>query len=618
MFNALASALSGMRANQSSLDVSADNIANANTSGFKKSTVSFSSALLQTSSRGSAAGENIGGINPMQVGLGTAVSTISRDMGQGSLEATGGALDLAIQGEGFFAVTDGAKTYYTRVGSFDIDSTGAVVLSGTGYRLIGNTYNATPNSSGDQSISAMATALSIPTNSTLAPQRTSSITMRGNLDSTSATMTASSVQSVFPLTDTDGSAATEDTLLTDLSLFNGATGTAGTAVSLYLLGTQPDGTTYTATVTIHPWDTPTTTSSNGTVGELLTAMNAALVDGSGTRFGKVSLDDGQLVASGVTTGEGFSLFFGETDPAVLAGGPIPADFLDADSGFDVNAWTYADASNATFNWYRVRMSPEAVSTSITTYDAQGGEHTLQARYFATGTRTDAATGAVETVWDLMVSVAPSEGTIVDDLVSGITFDSEGRFTGQIGSSAAGTVLSDAGYVGDPSSAQIRIDWTSTGPTDPPTIDIDLGEALSLDGLTGFGSASTAAASEQDGNGSSSLDSISVSSEGDIIGLYKNGESLKLAQITLTTFTNPAGLLANNGTMYEASSNSGLAITTTAGAGSGLISTGVLESSNVDLASEFSRLIIAQSGYQASAKVITVSQDMLDTTLNLIR
>jgi flagellar hook protein FlgE len=320
----------------------------------------------------------------------------------------------------------------------------------------------------------------------------------------------------------------------------------------------------------------------------------------------------------VTTGDGFSLFFAEQDPAALFGGPIPDDFLDSDSGFDVNAWAYSNASNTTFNWYRARMSPNVVSTSIQTYDAQGGEHTLQAKFFATGTRVDAISGSIQTVWDMMVSVAPSDGEIVDDLVSGITIDSEGRFTGEIGTSAAGTALLDADYVGDPSSAQIRIDWASTGPTDPPTIDINLGAALSLDGLTGFGASSTAAASAQDGNGSSTLDSISVSSEGDIIGLYKNGESLKLAQITLSTFINPAGLLASDGTLYQASANSGLAITKVAGENSGLISTGVLESSNVDLASEFSRLIVAQSGYQAAAKVITTSQDMLDTALNLIR
>lgn len=619
MFNALASALSGMRSNQSALDVTADNIANANTPGFKKSATTFASALQQTSYQGASSGTTVGGINPRQVGLGTSVSAIAKDMSQGSLEATGNALDLAIQGDGFFAVSDGTQNYYTRLGTFDVDSDGYVVLDGTGYRLQGNTYSLQLDSTGNQAISTTGTAIMIPTDSTLAPQRTTSITMRGNLDSTSAALTGSSVQGVYPLTtSTDGSVATEDTLLTDLSIFNGVTGAAGDTLTLHMLGTQPDGTLYTASITIHPWDDPSTTGGNGTVGELMDAMNGALVDASGTRFGKVTLDDGQLAASGVTTGDGFSLFMAETDPAVVAGGTVPDDFLDSDSGFDVNSWLYSDAANADFNWYRTRMSPSVVSSSIQVYDSQGGEHTVQARYYLTGTRTDSTTGAIETVWDMMVGIDPGEGDVVDDLVSGIAFDSEGRFTGSVGTTAAGTVLADTGYVGDPSSAQIRIDWTTTGPSDPPTIDIDLGAALSLDGLTGFGSTSTATASDQDGFASSSLDSISVSSAGDIVGLYKNGTSIKIAQVTITTFSNSAGLLAAQGTMFQASSNSGQAVTRTAGENAGIISTGVLESSNVDIASEFARLIVAQSGYQASAKVIQTSQQMLDTAMSLIR
>lgn len=137
-------------------------------------------------------------------------------------------------------------------------------------------------------------------------------------------------------------------------------------------------------------------------------------------------------------------------------------------------------------------------------------------------------------------------------------------------------------------------------------------------MTGYGSDSTATTTDQDGYAVSSLSSISVSSEGDIVGLYDNGMSLKIAQITLSTFTNPAGLLATDGTMFQASASSGQAITRAAGQSSGTLSTGVLEGSNVDLASEFSRLIIAQSGYQAAAKVIQTEQSILDTTINLIR
>lgn len=612
MFNALVSALSGMSANQSALDVTANNIANANTPGFKKSVASFATALQQTASSGSGASANLGGINPKQTGLGTTVASITRDMGQGSLEATGNALDLAVQGDGFFAVSGGGQTFYTRLGTFDLDSSGSVVLDGTGYRLIGNMYSLQVDSLGNQSITQTGVPITIPTDSTLAPRRTSSVSMTGNLDATAAALTGTSVSSILPLTTVDGTAATKDTALSDLAIFNGASGSAGDTITLHLVGTQPDGTLFTATVDIHPWDDPTTGSGLGSVGELLDAVNAALVDADGDRFATLAIDNGSLTARATTSGDGFSLFLSEQDPEALSGAPVPADFLSSDSGFDLNAWLYADASNATFAWYRARLSPTVVSSSIDVYDSQGGKHTLAVQYYPSGTRTDPATGEVSTLWDMIVAPAAGEGTVVDDLVCGIVFDANGRPTGEVGTTAAGTSLTDSGYVGDPSSAQIRIDWATTGPSDPPGIDINLGS------LTGYGASSTATASSQDGAPASTLVSISVSAAGDIIGLYSDGSTLKIAQITLTVFSNPAGLVATSGTMYQAGANSGLALVRTAGEGAGIISTGVLEGSNVDIASEFARLIIAQSGYQASAKVIQTSQEMIDTVIGLIR
>src|SRR4051812_49168187 len=141
MQRALTSGVSGMLNNQLVLDVTANNLANTNTTGFKASRVSFSTALIQTEFSGSAPGSSVGGQDPRQVGLGMQTSTISLDMRQGSLQSTGRTLDMAIQGEGFFGVTDGTRQLYTRVGNFDFDSNDNLVDLGTGYKVVGNTYN---------------------------------------------------------------------------------------------------------------------------------------------------------------------------------------------------------------------------------------------------------------------------------------------------------------------------------------------------------------------------------------------------------------------------------------------------------------------------------------------
>ncbi|MCY0892567.1 MAG: flagellar hook-basal body complex protein, partial [Acidibacillus sp.] len=126
---ALDSATSGMNAFQQMMDVIGNNIANVNTTGYKSSSTTFEDLLSQTMSGGSAGnGSNgIGGTNPVQVGLGTQVASITSNFAEGSLQNTGNPNDLAINGTGFFVVspsTTGGQLYYTRAGDFHVDSNG--------------------------------------------------------------------------------------------------------------------------------------------------------------------------------------------------------------------------------------------------------------------------------------------------------------------------------------------------------------------------------------------------------------------------------------------------------------------------------------------------------------
>jgi len=127
MLRSLFAGISGLRVNQTMLDVTGNNIANANTIGFKSSTTVFQDTLSQmlTASTGATAGGR-GGTNPIQIGLGVQVAATSGNFSQGSTETTGGATDMMINGDGFFVVKDPSTNVdtYTRAGAFHWDNAG--------------------------------------------------------------------------------------------------------------------------------------------------------------------------------------------------------------------------------------------------------------------------------------------------------------------------------------------------------------------------------------------------------------------------------------------------------------------------------------------------------------
>jgi flagellar hook protein FlgE len=129
MLRSLFSAISGLRVNQTMLDVTGNNIANANTAGFKGSNIVFQDTLSQmlTSASAPVADPARGGTNPIQIGLGVSVGGTTTNFNQGSAQVTGRATDLMIQGDGFFVVNRGGEDLFTRAGAFNFDSTGNLV-----------------------------------------------------------------------------------------------------------------------------------------------------------------------------------------------------------------------------------------------------------------------------------------------------------------------------------------------------------------------------------------------------------------------------------------------------------------------------------------------------------
>jgi len=146
MLRSLFAGISGLRANQVMLDVTGNNIANANTTGYKSSTTVFQDTLSQMMQGGTAANAERGGTNPIQVGLGVQIATTSTNFGQGSAQMTGRNTDLMLQGDGFFVVQRGNEQMYTRAGAFTFDETGTLVTN-SGARVQG--YNVNPDGTPD-------------------------------------------------------------------------------------------------------------------------------------------------------------------------------------------------------------------------------------------------------------------------------------------------------------------------------------------------------------------------------------------------------------------------------------------------------------------------------------
>jgi flagellar hook protein FlgE len=161
-------------------------------------------------------------------------------------------------------------------------------------------------------------------------------------------------------------------------------------------------------------------------------------------------------------------------------------------------------------------------------------------------------------------------------------------------------------------------FTPPGGAAALTFSADFGSGTATS-LTQLGGSSTAAAIDQNGTLTGYLRSFAISDDGSVSGVFSNGRSQVLGKLGLAAFNNPSGLIKAGGSMYRSSAASGTALSGTAGtAGRGTLAAGTLEMSNVDLAQEFTNLIIAQRGFQANSRVITASDELLQDLVNLKR
>ncbi len=178
MMRSLFAGVSGLRNHQTRMDVIGNNIANVNTVAYKSSRVTFAEAFAQLLQGASRPPGDQGGINPIQIGLGSKIGSIDQNFSQGNLESTGRNTDLAIQGDGLFVLSDGNRSFYTRAGNFQLDANGRMVSPANGFKVQG--INA--DSNGVLSTGSAVQDIALPFGKKSPAQATTSVTLTGNLD----------------------------------------------------------------------------------------------------------------------------------------------------------------------------------------------------------------------------------------------------------------------------------------------------------------------------------------------------------------------------------------------------------------------------------------------------
>ncbi len=532
--SALAAGISGLRVSQTALNVIGDNLANLNTPGFKSSRVNLSDDFSQTLRAAQApSSSGAGGKNPIQTGLGARVASIDVNYAQGSLTPTGRTFDLAIQGDGFFIVTDGSQDYYTRVGSFNLDSNNDLVESGTGFRVRGT-----------------SSVINLPVNTVVPANATTSFDLVGNLNSET---TAGAVNQIVTTATafTAGGAATSATALNSLYL-NTTDYVNGDTINV--TGKESTGTIVNTSFT---WGAA---NDGTTLGDLRDFISASYGSATATIDGS-----GNIVLTADAPGK-------SSHTVTLA-----------DGSTNTGATTFPSFSTTTTG------SGSTYVTTVSVYDAQGKSFPVTLTFDKTATNA----------WDISATMKPVDGSIASFGITGVTFNTDGSFASITGTS----------------------NMTITLPTGmgSQVVGLNLGVPNSFSGLTQLGGTSSAAALSQDGYEAGFFLSASVNADGTVDALFTNGQTQTLDQIQMATFSNASGLAKDGSNMLLPTVASGAAVFRLAGTGSaGSITSGALESSNVDIAEEFTNLIVSQRAFQANARTITTTDEVLQELVNIVR
>ncbi|MGP9811549.1 flagellar hook-basal body complex protein [Rhodopseudomonas sp. NSM] len=596
IFGALTTSVAGLRANSYALENISGNIANSQTTAFKRVDTSFLDLIPQT------------GTNQQLAGSVTAESRLTNTL-SGSVQSASVSTYMAINGEGFFAVqkpgsfSDNSPVFtgvnnYTRRGDFSLDKNGYLV-NGAGYYLQGVAIDPTTGNP----VGSTPTVLKFQ-NDFLPSQETTKINYRANLARYPLTTKHDNsipgsellraadfsnnpqVSGTTPPPFGDNSRtglqinSKAGTAITGATTLSGAASTDSIGVNFAVGDTiVVNGTTITFTAS-GGTDDATNIPVDSTIANLLSKIDA--ISGGGAS---------STVASGALelhTGTASDLTITSTSAAFASLGLTSPFSAIRTGGGTVGTGQVLGLDNQTF-------LDESISGGATTaYDGSGAPVNVQFRWAKTDSAT-LGTGHSD-VWNLFYQVNPdATGTQVawQNVNTNFTFNSSGQMNPVIGQLTL---------------ANLTISGVSLG---------DVTMSFGTGGLTQFSDTNgnvQVNQLQQDGYAAGQLTSVSVSNEGRVVGSYSNGRNIDLAEVSVATFNGANFLKRIDGGAFEVTNESGEALF---GKG-GSISGSSLESSNTDIADEFTKLIVTQQAYSANTKVITTANTMVQDLLNVMR
>ncbi len=610
MMRSLWAGVTGLKAHQVAMDVEGNNIANVNTNGFKYSRANFSDLLSQTSKIATAPQGTMGGKNPMQVGLGTEINSVTRIFSQGSIQTTSKNTDLAIQGNGFFIVSpDGGKTYkYTRSGDFVFDADGNFVNN---QGLIAQGWLRDPVT-GEIDNTAPIQDITIPPGLTTPAKQTSLLSIKANLNSGDQIVNKSVIR---PLDSTDGTngadgiANTKDDEKVDKFdvLFN----SEGKAFNLK--DEQGIKISFDGGTTVKKFRFTTDTSKVGwkdTNGDRSRNANDDTYYFNNTEDLRKGLQDAARKISStakVTVNDEGKYQIDNSDSngndLNISVTGISDSTADENTLFSSTMRSMAGELTAGSSGIKISQAINAAihASSIDIFDSLGTKHTVRIEFRKEQYIKDNNGTKIGTQWHMQITV-PEPGDIggnpIKNKVEGsIIFGSDGALSTYTPTSITYTA--------------------NNGSAPNQTIQLDMGSPNKFNGITSFDNPSNTSGISQDGYTGGDLDGIRIDQTGTLIGSFTNGRSFGLAQIAMAKFTNNIGLESDGGNLFIQTANSGdPVIGQPASGGRGFVQSSALEMSNVDLSRSLTQLIVVQRGFQANSKTITTSDQMLNTLLQL--
>ncbi len=570
------SGLTGLSANARNLDVIGNNISNVNTTAFKSSRMLFGTQFSRTLNAGAAPGDQFGGSNPTQIGFGVTIAGTQRNFTTGAVSPTGDPRDLAIDGAGFFIVNRGDGNVFTRAGSFRQNSANDLVTI-SGERVQGFGIDQDFNI-----VRGVLTDINIPVGQLTLAEATENVRLSGNLNAGGNVPTRGSLTTFAPLSALPAAAPAPgagnqlalNTRLVDIQDPAAAGSPLFASGQTIRLSGARKGTQNVPSAEL-------AVGTATTVQDYLTFLNQAL----NLNVSLGANPDGRSPGAALDPATGVITIVGNVGTANSLDIETADLSIVQPSGALRNPLTATTTSTA---------DGESVLTSFIVYDSLGAPVTVNLRMVL-----ESKQGGFGTTWRYFAE-SPDNQDVTDVLGTGtVDFDASGRLI----STAA---------------VSVGVDRTGTGAQSPLNFNLNFGDAASA--VTALAnSSSSLAAISQDGAPIGTLQAYGVGQDGIITGGFSNGLTRTLGQVAVATFANPEGLVEIGGNSYVPGANSGAPLVTTPlELGAGKMVGGALELSNVDLSQEFINLILSSTGYSASSRVITTTDQLMQQLLAIGR